>query len=263
MTWNLSRSTTIALLLSPVGILLISITRLLIVSNYNIETALTVASSAGYVNTLVGSLIPIVPVFMPFLGLALLFLNRFILGMLAFFAVIFSSPTAITRLQALRVVKHDGLLLGRSGLPILGGVLLFVVVFGVLVTRSDDIRITLSTILGILLVPFVLLLYPLPTQGNFYAQQLQRPWLPAEQFTLTSHATFVGYLLSRSDGWFIVLVAPNRSIAYVHSGDVAGQRVCEIGPAGRERPLVALIKTPAFVPACPLPALAAPIQVAP
>jgi hypothetical protein len=254
MTWNISRSTTIALLLSPVGILLISITRLLIVSNYNVETALTVASSAGYVNTLVGSLIPVVPVFMPFLGLALLFLNRFILGMLAFFAVVFSSPTAITRSQAVRIVEHDGRLLAHSSAILALGVAVLVVVsFGVMFTRTEDIRITLSTILGIALVPFVLLLYPLPTQGTFYAQQLQEPWLPAEDFTLTSHTEIVGYLLSRSDGWFVILSAPDRSIAYVHADDVASQQVCQIGAASRGRPLVAVIKSPAVVPYCSLP----------
>jgi hypothetical protein len=251
MTWNLSRSRTIAILLSPVGILLISITRLLVVSNYNIETSLTVASSSGYVNTLVGSLIPIVPVFMPFLAIALLFLNRFILGVLAFFAVVFSSPTAISRSDAVRIVERDGRIVSNSGaIWILVVILLIVLGVGVIFTRTDDLRITLSTILGMALIPFVLILYPPPLQGSFYAQKLQEPWLPAEVITLTTHDKIVGYVLSRDDGWLVILRATNRTIIYVHAGQIASQRVCQAGPAASQRPLIAVINSPAIVPAC-------------
>ena len=51
----------IALILSPVGLLLISAGRLIIVSNFNTTTAVTIASSGGFVNTLLGTVIPLVP----------------------------------------------------------------------------------------------------------------------------------------------------------------------------------------------------------
>lgn len=55
----------IALLLSPLGLVLISAGRLLIISDFNTTTATAIASSTGYVNTLLGSLIPLVPVLFP------------------------------------------------------------------------------------------------------------------------------------------------------------------------------------------------------
>src|ERR1700690_1266961 len=100
---RLSRSTTIALILSPVGILLISTTRLLIISNYSTSTATSIVSSGGYVNTLLGTIIPLVPIFMPYLGMVLLFLRRVIPGVLALVASIFISPITLSRNGALRL----------------------------------------------------------------------------------------------------------------------------------------------------------------
>lgn len=82
VTHFLSRSTTIALLLSPVGLILIAVMRLSVICNYNIATALAVASSGGYVSTLLGTVLPIVPVLLPYLALALLFFNRALLGVI-------------------------------------------------------------------------------------------------------------------------------------------------------------------------------------
>src|SRR5215469_8005495 len=82
----------IALLLSPVGLLLISVTRLMIVADYNPTTATTIASSGGYVNTILGTVVPLVPLFLPYLAVVLLLLRRFVLGFLAFGAALLISP---------------------------------------------------------------------------------------------------------------------------------------------------------------------------
>ena len=73
---GLSRQT-IALILSPIGVVLISATRLIVVSDYKTTTAVAIASSGGYVNTLVGSIIPLIPVFAPYVALTLLLFKRF------------------------------------------------------------------------------------------------------------------------------------------------------------------------------------------
>src|SRR5215469_4076908 len=83
VTRRLSRSATIALLVSPAGILIISIIRVLIVADYNTTTALAIASSGGYVNTLFGTIIPLVPIFLPYVALGLLFSDRVILAIAA------------------------------------------------------------------------------------------------------------------------------------------------------------------------------------
>jgi hypothetical protein len=97
----------IALLFSPVGLLLISATRLFIISDYNTTTAVTVASSGGYLNTLLGSVIPLVPVFMPYIALILLLFRRFLLSIIAFVFAAFITPTPLTLPATLRVLKAD------------------------------------------------------------------------------------------------------------------------------------------------------------
>ena len=104
---RLSRSATIALLLSPVGLLLISVTRLLIISDYNPTTASAIVSSSGYVNTLLGTIIPLVPIIMPYLALILLFFNRVIIGALALLATAFISPAAMTRSATASLAAND------------------------------------------------------------------------------------------------------------------------------------------------------------
>ena len=70
--------------------------RLLIISNYNATTAVTIASSGGYVNTLLGSIIPLVPIFIPYVALLLLLFRQFILSALTFVFAAFIAPTALT-----------------------------------------------------------------------------------------------------------------------------------------------------------------------
>lgn len=61
--------------LSAVLALLASIVRLLLVSNYQTTTAVAVASGAGPLPTLIGSLIPVVQVFLPILTILLLIVS--------------------------------------------------------------------------------------------------------------------------------------------------------------------------------------------
>ena len=86
----------LALLLSPLGLVLISAGRLLIISNYSSTTATTVASSTGYVNTLLGSIIPLVPIFIPYVALLLLLFRQFTLSALTFVFAAFIAPTSLT-----------------------------------------------------------------------------------------------------------------------------------------------------------------------
>ena len=59
MLRRIQRSSTVALVPPPVGLLLLAATRVLIVSDYNLSTALAILSSSGYINTLIGSVIPL------------------------------------------------------------------------------------------------------------------------------------------------------------------------------------------------------------
>jgi hypothetical protein len=95
----------IALILSPVGLLLISAARLIIVANFNTTTAVTIASSGGVVNTLLGTIIPLVPVFIPYIALLLLLTRHFLLSIMTFVFAAFISPTSITAAEGLRVAQ--------------------------------------------------------------------------------------------------------------------------------------------------------------
>jgi hypothetical protein len=97
----------IALILSPVGLLLISAGRLIIVANFNTTTAVTIASSGGFVNTLLGTVIPLVPIFIPYLALLLLLFRRFLLSVITFIFAAFISPTSITLGAGLRLAEAD------------------------------------------------------------------------------------------------------------------------------------------------------------
>lgn len=95
----------IALILSPVGLLLIAAARLIIVANFNTTTAVTIASSGGFVNTLLGTVIPLVPLFIPYVALLLLLTRHFLLSIMSFVFAAFISPTSITAAEGLRVAE--------------------------------------------------------------------------------------------------------------------------------------------------------------
>jgi hypothetical protein len=97
----------IALILSPVGLLLISAGRLVIVSNYNTTTAVTIAASGGYVNTLLGSVIPLVAIFAPYMAIILLLLKRFLLSIMLFVFAAFITPSPLSLHDAARVASLD------------------------------------------------------------------------------------------------------------------------------------------------------------
>ncbi len=97
----------IALILSPAGLLLISAGRLIIVGNFNTTTAVTIASSGGFVNTLLGTVIPLVPVFIPYLALLLLLSRHFLLSIMTFVFAAFISPTSITLAEGFGLARAD------------------------------------------------------------------------------------------------------------------------------------------------------------
>jgi hypothetical protein len=110
----------IALILSPIGLLLISAGRLIIVSDYNTTTAVTIASSGGYINTLLGSVIPLVAIFAPYLALLLLLLKRFLLSLMVFAFAAFITPSPISMPEVLSLAKADWHQFTQLVLSILG-----------------------------------------------------------------------------------------------------------------------------------------------
>lgn len=259
MNWRLRRSATIALILSPVGILLVSAARLLIVSNYNVTTASGIITSGGYVDTLLGTLLPLVPVLLPYIALALLFFKRVILATLTIIATVFVSSAAVSAHGFLSVSEHYTAQIGNWSLKnycaagLLGVLGAFVVVFLAVLLASAEYTTffrVLGTILSIGLIPIVVALYPLPVEGSYYQNQVKQLWLPAEKVTFTDHRTLIIYKLS-SDSIFIeALVADSRTIRYLREIHVADQQICLLERADSGRPLVALFHNNSAVPSC-------------
>lgn len=246
---RISRSATIALLLSPAGLLFIAVARLLIVSDYNAVTASAIVSSGGYVDTLLGTTIPLVPIILPYLALALLFFNRVIPGILALLAAAFISPTTVSRSALASLVGrdwhqvvHSSVIVG-FGMGLLAGIFFLLLLFDLAGLNFNVLMRTVATVASIALIPTVALLYPLPFSNAYYAQLVRQPWLPAETITLTSGQELIGYVLSEDGTWIEVLTNDTRTIHYYLTTDVAGRQICQIGQAPSMHPLITL--TPA------------------
>lgn len=257
MLRRIRSSTTLALLLSPVGVILIAATRLMIISDYNTNTALAILRSAGYVNTLLGSIIPLVPILMPWIALLLLWLNQMIASLLAFAAALLISPAALTWKAFLSIAQHDLQVSGGGAWDVVAFFLAAVaalllafelVGFGIRVTaRSVGLAATVA------LVPIMFRLYPLPASDVFYTNLLTQPWLPAETITLTTHQSVTGYVLESDQDWVQVLRAEDRTVIQYHTSQVSSRAMCQIAVVASERPLFPLINTQSELPVCVLP----------
>lgn len=259
---RISRSATVALLLSPVGLLLISATRLLIISNYNSVTAMAIASSQGYVNTLFGTIIPMVPIFMPYLACLLLFSNRVIAGMLAILATALISPSSMSRSEVLMTAKNNWHWIfaatgARETLLIIMAIPFGCLLLVELVGFNFIIFIrTLGTVASLALITMVVRPYPLPVHYSVYVSPITQPWLPAEIITLTSRQEVIGYELSSDGYWLEVLMADSREIRHYRTNDILKREICQMNRPGLNRPLITLMPVQTPTPQCPQPTVA-------
>ena len=242
---------TIAILVTPVGLALISAVRLLIISNYNVTTATTVAESGGYVNTFLGSLIPLIPVFMPYIALALLAVRRFILCAIAVVATALISPVVRPQQAALRTFENHWIqtlhwvslnLAYVAAIIFAAWVIVVMVPWHILRGHWTHavFRGAWACVVVFALFPYLLSAYPAPSTQSFYAAYLRQPWLTAEQIAVNAHGVYQGYVLSSDDQWMTVLLFQSRTIAYFRADSVTKRIVCQTGVKSRP-PLVRLL----------------------
>jgi len=260
VTRRLSRSATITLLLSPVGLLVISVMRLLIITDYNTTTALAVASSGGYVNTLVGTVIPLAPIVLPYVALVLLFSNRVLIAIAALLAVAFTSPTAANKSTSIQLLTKAWHAINSSEyhhIFWLAALFVGLLLAGELLALGYSIFVkTLASIASVILIPIILSLYPLPLNNTYGAQLIRQPWLPAETINLTSGQNLSGYLISEDQDWTVFLESDSRTILYYHTSEIAKRQVCQIGNIPTTAPLISLVPKSAdqlpHTPTCPI-----------
>jgi hypothetical protein len=260
--WRLQRSATLALVLSPVGVLIIAAARLLIVAGYNPATASAIVASDGYVNTLLGSVLPVVPLLMPYVALVLLFFRRTLPGLLALGIAALVSPARYGRAAALATASHDShQLVSLTGRNLWILVCIGVVIVLLVALQTDGLYAsarTVGTFAAIALTIYVVHVFPLQASGNYYGNLLALPWMPAEKVTFTTGPPVVGYVLADSDLSLEVLVNSSRSVKFYRNDLVTGEQVCRLGAQMSGKPLVTLIPAKPAVQSCPHPTAAAP-----
>lgn len=251
--WRLQRSATLALILSPVGILVIAAARLLIIAGYSPATASAIVTSDGYLNALLGSVLPVIPLVLPYLALLLLFFRRFVPGALALLTAGLISPSRLSGQQALMAASAD---LHRvaswcSHHTWIAPVALVAAVFLVATLGQglSSFGRTAGTMVALALTVYVATLFPLQN-GGYYEGLLKLPWIPAEVVTLTSGSAEVGYVLADTNVSMEVLINSTRQIAFYPNGLIASQRICAVDPATTRQPVVRLIPVSSAVPAC-------------
>lgn len=240
---------TLILLLSPVGLLLISVTRLLIISDYNTTTATTIASSGGYVSTLLGTVIPLVPIFLPYLAVLLLAFRRFVLSGLTFGAAILVTPTRLGGPEAVNALEadwHHLVALYHSNFLATIVILLALLLIDLSAFRLTFGRLGFTTIVLALtasafLLPYVLYVYPYPHTSSYYELFMRQPWLPAERIITTPGHSVVGYVLTEDSNWMVVLQDSTRTIKYIPAGDVTSRTVCQANPENKKIPVAPLL----------------------
>jgi len=247
MLSKIRRSSTMTLLLSPVGVLIISAVRLLIVANYNMGTALAMLNSGGYINTLLGTVFPLIPVLLPYLALVLMYLNRVIASCLAFIATALIAPATMSRASAKSLVLHDWhLMIGGGSLRQAILIILAVptgtfILFSIASSGPKVFIRAFGTIAIIVLLPLIVRLYSVPLSGGFYTGLLSKPWLPAEAISLTTHKTVIVYQLNSDGYWLEVLNADDRSVQYYQMNQISSRTICQPTGDGSMRPLVTLV----------------------
>lgn len=75
-------------------------------ADYNTTTAQAIASSGGYVSTLLGTIMPLVPIVLPYLAVLFLIYRRLLLSVLSLVAALCVSPTKLPPLTSSEAVKH-------------------------------------------------------------------------------------------------------------------------------------------------------------
>jgi hypothetical protein len=260
------------LTVSSVIVTIISVARLLIVSNYQIPTAAMVAQSLGTVSTLVGTLIPFFGALLPIvavLAAVATFLAPLLLGVtmtsrLLFFTLIASTATAFTSPTSATLEKSFRNLVSSSQkvlnflawgdyLPVAGVLLVLIAVGSARASRVRNFhweRYMMTSVLGLAVVAAFIIIavdaYPLAGRIRGLPEALGQMWLAPEIVTTSVAPQRVGYVLSVTEKWTTILWESDRTISLVPADGVISREVCRLGPPD---------EPPLFSRASPLPVL--------
>ena len=214
--------------------------RVLAVGDYQSETALAVGQYAGTVGLALGTVIPLVSVLLPLgvlvcAALAYVFACTDYLGA-AYSQLALAYVLVIPTLLASPAPRETFRGILAQGLRVAGWILIPIAVLGILAVVifrslpefleevSDQVNIF---VWGVPALVFALAYQPWSNLA--FTEALRSMWLPAEQVTLKTGESFVGYTLKDTDDEIVVLREIGRSITRVKRDDLSTRVVCRIG----------------------------------
>lgn len=252
----------IALAFSPIVVLLASGVRLIIIANYDTTTATTMAASGGLGQTILGTVIPLLPSFLPAVLVVLAIFRQWALLGFAAIATALLSPAYASASQGWgqayslfrTAVAHAW---NRHWLALWhdSHLLVYCTIAGAAIALWDNLLIGKLTPVRAVIVGGICALALLLTQHIYrvnydlatISETLRRPWLPAEVTEVKSGAPRVGYILSTDGEWHTVLDDSTRTISYVRTNDVTNRTVCQAGTLPPDMPAPLLHLTPVQV----------------
>ncbi|GAA4936313.1 hypothetical protein EV188_114150 [Actinomycetospora succinea] len=253
-----------ALILSPAVLLVAAACRLLLITNYDTTTATAVTVAGGFTGTLLGTLVPLLPVFLPAITIALIMGRYWQLAALSGLATAIIAPAYATFATGWNRAKFEyNDMLTRLDLEgwralysdsrwllicVLGGALLVYLDPPIpLITGGWSIfvpQLAMVAIYSIVVAAicgyaffFVRAIYQVPFDMRTVSEVVRRPWIPAEEVALKSGEVKVGYALNVSVGWYVLLDEETRTIEYLPSSEVTRRTVCKPGPPAAMQPL--------------------------
>jgi hypothetical protein len=257
-------------IVSSLVIIIISITRLLIVSNYQVPIAVAIAYSNGTISTLTGTFVPLVPLLLPLTTqlLALCALGALVSGsetrhplflatITAFIATVFVTST---KLPIKDIFQQSTVILVTFAAWTLVLLLLISVLVDFINLPARGLRwVERST--SIILLVFITVAVPTvasyslpsPSEIRHVPDVLRRVWLPAELIGTKNGLAHVGYVLKVDGSWTTILWDSDRSIEIKRTPDITSRTICRIGsPDGLPLIFVQSVEVPIIEP-CEFP----------
>lgn len=236
-------------ILSSLIITIISVARLLIVSNYQTPIAIAISYSNGTISTLTGTLVPLIP---PLLPLATQLLAFFTIGailynseirlalllaaMTAFAATMLVAPTKISTLEISPPLE----MVGTFGTWVLTLLLLVFIVGSFIRRRMKGRQFIIGSAFIVILVVITVTVsttasyaLPSPSEMRHIPDVLRSVWLPAELIGTNNGSENVGYVLKTDGNWTTILWDSDRNIEIMRTSNITSRTICRMGKPDR------------------------------
>lgn len=227
------------------------------------------AASGGLGQTILGTVVPLLPAFLPAALVVLAIFRQWALLFFSALATALLSPAYATVGQgwdeaypmfrsALDHVFSGQLhaLWQDSRLLVYCAVLAFAFALWDSAQEGGEFSKTRGVLvagIAALTLLFIQDVYRISSDLDTISETLRRPWLPTEVIELKSGERRVGYILTSDKEWHTVLDESTRNISYIRASDVANRTVCRAGtpPVATPPPLIRLKPVPVTpIPRC-------------